>query len=191
MTSKVRQSAPAARPAPSPAGPRCALCSATIGARHRHLVDVREQSLVCGCPACHETRADDRFQPVPERYLEFPGEVLTEETWDDLRIPAGPAFLSMAADRLVACCPGPRGTTETALPATVWDRLVRRHPAFGTLRPGVEALLLRRSGGSFLVPIDACLELAGALRLSWRGYDGGAGAQHSLAMFFARVHARC
>ncbi|MEU4692490.1 DUF5947 family protein [Actinoplanes sp. NPDC023714] len=180
MTSKAmlrRSGRPATVP---PGGPRCALCGAAINPAHRHLLDVAQRSLVCGCPSCHDHPAGDRHEPVPDRYLEFPSDVLTQETWDDLRVPAGLAFISRTATvpggvslsggGLVVCGPAPGGATEEELPATVWERLVRRHPAFATLRPGVEALLLRRAG-CFLIPIDACYELAGLLRTSWRGYD--------------------
>ena len=50
------------------------------------------------------------------------------------------------------------------------------NPALGTLRPDVEALLVRHAGpdgtgarGSILVPIDRCYELVGALRLPGAG----------------------
>ncbi len=42
----------------------------------------------------------------------------------------------------------------------------------------------------FLVPIDACYELAGRLRQVWRGFDGGQDARAEIAGFFARVSAR-
>ncbi|MEU4558726.1 DUF5947 family protein [Actinoplanes sp. NPDC023936] len=172
------------------AGPRCGICSAVISSRHRHLLDESRRALLCGCPACHASPADDRIRPVPDRYLEFPGDVPAQETWDDLRAPAGLALVTRTAESLVVCGPAPGGAAESELPGTVWDRLVARHPAFATLSPGVEALLMRRAG-CFLVPIDACYELAGLLRTSWRGFDGGQGAQGSLTMFFARLRARC
>ena len=33
------------------------------------------------------------------------------------------------------------------------------------------------------MPIDACYELAGRMRLQWRGFDGGAEARASIADF--------
>ena len=42
----------------------------------------------------------------------------------------------------------------------------------------------------FLVPIDACYELAGRMRLLWRGFDGGAEARASIAEFLDGVRSR-
>ncbi|MEU8243601.1 DUF5947 family protein [Actinoplanes missouriensis] len=175
-----------------PDGPRCGICSVVISVRHRHLLDESRRALVCGCPGCHARPASDgRIRPVPDRYLEFPGEVAAQETWDDLRVPAGLAIVTRVGEGLVVCGPGPGGAVESVLPGAVWDRLVARHPAFAALSPGVEALVVRR-GGCFLVPVDACYELAALLRSSWRGFDGGQGvARGSLTMFFARLQARC
>jgi uncharacterized protein DUF5947 len=41
----------------------------------------------------------------------------------------------------------------------------------------------------FLVPIDTCYELAGRMRLYWRGFDGGEQARQSIAEFLDRVRA--
>jgi hypothetical protein len=62
--------------------------------------------------------------------------------------------------------------------------------------PDVEAVLVSRGPldqdgvDTFLVPIDACYELAGRMRLLWRGFDGGAEARQSVAEFLDRVRAR-
>jgi hypothetical protein len=42
----------------------------------------------------------------------------------------------------------------------------------------------------FLVPIDACYELAGRMRLLWRGFDGGSEARASIAEFIDGVRSR-
>ena len=42
----------------------------------------------------------------------------------------------------------------------------------------------------FLVPIDACYELAGRMRLLWRGFDGGSEARASIAEFLDAVRSR-
>ena len=42
----------------------------------------------------------------------------------------------------------------------------------------------------FIVPVDACYELAGRMRMLWRGFDGGAEARQSIAGFLDRVRAR-
>ena len=49
-----------------------------------------------------------------------------------------------------------------------------------------------RSAGAacFVVPIDRCYELVGALRRVWRGFDGGQEARALLDGFFADVATR-
>ena len=41
-----------------------------------------------------------------------------------------------------------------------------------------------------MVPIDACYELAGKMRLHWRGFDGGTEARAAIAEFLDNVRAR-
>ncbi|MBB2941033.1 hypothetical protein FB565_000737 [Actinoplanes lutulentus] len=166
--------------------PRCGVCATRTSTGGLHLVDLAQRSLVRGCADCHQNPGE--LRPVPDRYLELPGEVTAQETWDDLHVPAGLAFVWRADDRLLVCGPAPDRAVEHDLPVTVWERMIKRHPAFATLRPGVEALIIRRAG-AFLVPIDACYELAGLLRTSWRGFDGARDTRGSLTMFFAKLSA--
>ncbi|WP_433830342.1 DUF5947 family protein [Actinoplanes sp. CA-015351] len=165
-------------------GPRCGVCLTRTATGGRHLVDLSERSLVCGCADCHENPGG--LRPVPDRFLELPGEVVDRETWDELDVPAGLAFLWRTEERLLVSGPAPDRVVEHDLPVTVWERITGRHPAFAALRPGVEALIIRRAG-AFLVPIDACYELAGLLRTSWRGFDGAQATRGSLTMFFAKL----
>ena len=41
-----------------------------------------------------------------------------------------------------------------------------------------------------MVPIDACYELAGRMRLHWRGFDGGAEARQAIAELLDAVRSR-
>jgi hypothetical protein len=59
----------------------------------------------------------------------------------------------------------------------------------------VEALLVDRGddggpGSCHVVPIDACYQLVGQLRLSWTGFDGGPQARADIADFLATVQGR-
>ena len=57
----------------------------------------------------------------------------------------------------------------------------------------MEAILICRTDAGveyFLVPIDACYELAGRMRLYWRGFDGGTQAREAIAGFLAQVRSR-
>ena len=47
-----------------------------------------------------------------------------------------------------------------------------------------------RDGECFLVPVDACYELVGLVRLYWKGFDGGQEAHEQIDEFFARIRAR-
>jgi hypothetical protein len=74
----------------------------------------------------------------------------------------------------------------------------------GAAAPDVEAVLIYRGDAGdnaltsraeagvdcFLVPIDACYELAGRMRLLWRGFDGGSEARASITEFVDGVRSR-
>lgn len=172
------------------------MCATPLPDEHRHVVDLHRRALMCTCPACRllfaGEHADLRYRAVPDRYLAFPRAAFGEHAWDLLQIPVGLAFLfrNSTQDRMVACYPGPAGATESELPLTAWESLAARHPALRTMRPDVEALLVRRGAGCHLVPIDACYELAGVLRARWRGFDGGREAHRALEDFYTRLRAR-
>jgi hypothetical protein len=133
---------------------------------------------------------------VPDRVLSFPGLALTAEEWDALQIPVGVAFLSLSSTlgRVAAFYPGPAGATESLLELDTWEGVVAAHPELGTLRPDVEALLVRAGPDGdvecHLVPIDACYELVGRMRLLWSGFEGGARAAEALEAFFDDVRSR-
>jgi hypothetical protein len=42
----------------------------------------------------------------------------------------------------------------------------------------------------FLVPIDACYELVGTVRMFWKGFDGGTEARERIEAFFDRLRDR-
>jgi hypothetical protein len=123
--------------------------------------------------------------------------VLDARQWDELEIPVGLAFFfgNSVLGRTVAFYPGPAGATESELPLGAWERVLDAAPALRTMAPDVEALLVRMpdraaGGECFLVPIDRCYELVGALRRVWRGFDGGQEARALVDGFFADLAAR-
>lgn len=192
----------AERPPAPRAGERCEMCAEPITAEHRHVVNVESRQLMCVCRACHllfvDRQAELRYRSVPDRYLAFPGFTLTRREWDALEIPVGLAFFfrNSALDRTVAFYPGPAGATESELPLRQWNTILRRHPELDVLVPDIEALLIRISErGSaaatcLLLPIDACYEFVGRMRLLWRGFDGGQDVRRYLDEFFTTVSAR-
>ncbi len=186
------------------AGERCEMCSAPVSDEHQHVVDLHSRSLMCTCRPCYllftDQQAELRYRSVPDRYLMFPGFRLSQAEWDDLQIPVGLAFLftNTVQERVVAFYPGPAGATESELPLSAWERVLRDNPGLDTVLPDVEALLIR--GGHrqsdeegftcHVVPIDTCYELVGRMRMTWRGFDGGQEARAALDEFFAMVDAR-
>ncbi|MFI5798479.1 DUF5947 family protein [Streptomyces sp. NPDC051677] len=185
----------------APQPERCELCTVTVPADHRHLVDTEKRALVCACAACallmeQPGAAAGRFRTVPARYLTDPAHRLDESAWDTLQIPVGVAFLfrNAALDRLVALYPSPAGATESELEPAAWTEVLGGSRLAALLEPDVEALLLlRRADGHcecHLVPIDVCYELVGRMRLLWQGFDGGAEARAALDAFFTDVARR-
>jgi hypothetical protein len=184
------------------AGERCELCREPIGDEHSHLVDVEARNLMCACRGCYllftsSGAGGGHFRAVPDRYLAFEGFRLSSSQWDSLQIPVSVAFFFMnsALDRVAAFYPGPAGATESLLPLETWREVVAANPELSTLEPDVEAFLVRADrdlGGAecFIVPIDACYDLVGQLRLLWRGFDGGRAARDALDAFFDRIRSK-
>jgi hypothetical protein len=186
----------------APEQEKCELCATEIPAEHGHLADVDHASLICSCRACYLlfTQRDairGRFRAVPDRYLTDPDHPLTAAEWDELEIPVGLAFFlrSSRTGTVSGFYPSPAGATECRLDLAAWERLTAAHWLLAAAEPDVEAVLITRSGPehpvavveSFVVPVDACYELAGRMRLHWRGFDGGAEARQAISEFLDTV----
>jgi Family of unknown function (DUF5947) len=178
---------------------RCALCGTEVVPGHRHLVDTQDRSIVCACTACGLlfTRAGavgGRYQTVPDRVLHEPGRPLTDAEWAALAIPVGTAFffVNSALGRVVASYPSSAGVTECELDLTAWDEVASVHPLLRALKPDVEAIIVTgtQPRETYLVPIDVCYGLAGALRLNWHGFDGGAEVRQTMAAMVDDLHRR-
>ncbi|MGZ3496415.1 MAG: DUF5947 family protein [Vulcanimicrobiaceae bacterium] len=189
---------PVTRTAP---GERCELCAKPIDGVHSHLVDVKERRLICACRPCYylfkpQGAAQGRYKAVPDRYVELTEFTMDQGQWDDLQIPIALAFFffNSASNKMVAFYPGPAGATESMLSLRAWDQIVARYPRLGQLEPDVEAALIRRTregtNDCFIVPIDACYELVGLIRASWKGFDGGEDAHRNIDHFFASLRSR-
>jgi hypothetical protein len=186
--------------AASQAEEKCEFCAAEIPDEHGHVADLEQSSLMCACRACyllftHGQAGRGRYRSVPDRYAVDPGRPMTAAEWDMLDIPVGLAFFlrSSAANEVVGFYPSPAGATQCRLDLAAWDRLAADHPLLAALAPDVEAALICRTDHSvehFVVPVDVCYELAGRMRLYWRGFDGGEQARQSIAEFLDRVRSR-
>lgn len=189
--------------APEPAGERCEMCAERIAHAHQHVVNVADRQLMCVCRACYllftDSHAELRYRAVPDRYLSFPDFALDRLVWEALQIPVGVAFFFTNSElgRTVAFYPGPAGATESELDMDVWDTIRGADRRVDLLADDVEALLVRvpedcesPQPESYLVPIDACYEFVGRLRMLWRGFDGGQQARDFIAGFFDGLAAR-
>ncbi|WP_431676956.1 DUF5947 family protein [Kitasatospora sp. KL5] len=184
------------RPA-APRPERCTFCGAGLPPEHRHLADTSQRALACACTACamlfeQPGAAGGRYRGVPRRYLVDPGHGIDGADWEALQIPVSTVFFLRNAelDRLVALYPSPAGPAESELDPESWQAVLGRTRLAAMLEPDVEALLLRRAHGvttCHLVPVDACYELVGRMRLHWQGFDGGPAAHAELDGFFDRL----
>lgn len=190
----------ASAPAPSAEEEKCEMCSAVIPAEHGHVADLEKSSLLCACRSCYllftQSQAGrGRYRAVPDRYLTDPARPMSVGEWDELEIPVGLAFFlrSSQRDEVAGFYPSPAGATECRLDLAAWERLSVAHPLLSAIEPDVEAALISRTNDvieHFLVPIDQCYELAGRMRMYWKGFDGGTEARQSIAEFLGNVRAR-
>jgi Family of unknown function (DUF5947) len=192
----------ASRGAPQPVGERCEMCAEDIADEHQHVVNIEGRQLMCVCRGCYllftDTEAELRFRAIPDRYLAFPDFALDRRQWEALQIPVGLAFFfyNSALGRTVAFYPGPAGATESELDLQAWAEIRTADPRANTIADDTEALLVRvpddetASPRAYLVPIDACYEFVGRLRMMWRGFDGGQDVRNYVEEFFDHVNSR-
>jgi hypothetical protein len=165
------------------------------------VADLEQSSLMCACRACYLLFTQPgagraRYRSVPDRYLRDPDRTLSAAEWDELQIPVGLVFFLYRSEPGELGCfyPSPAGATECALDLPAWQRLAAGHPLLSQAEPDVEAVLISQDESAgieyFIVPVDACYELAGRMRMLWRGFDGGTEARQSIAEFLAGVRHR-
>jgi hypothetical protein len=141
-------------------------------------------------------RGSARYRSIPDRYLRDSSRPMSAMEWDELQIPVGLAFfLNSSARGLGGFYPSPAGATECTLDLAAWERLASAYPLLSAAEPDVEAVLLCRDSHAseaeyFIVPIDVCYELAGRMRMLWKGFDGGSEARASIEEFLAGVRKR-
>jgi hypothetical protein len=180
----------------------CERCGADIGESHHHFVDIVSRRLSCACRACwllspsHEARSS--LRAVPDRYIAGPQLRLNGAQWDALQIPVASMFFmfNSTIGRMIAFYPSPAGATESALSLGAWRDVEQSNPWVRTAAPDVEAILVRRHSDAcersdaFIVPIDACYDLVGRIRVRWSGFDGGDAVSDEIERFFDAVAAR-
>ena len=190
------------RTAPAAAGERCEMCAEDIADEHQHVVNLEGRQLMCVCRGCYllftDTEAELRFRAIPDRYLAFGDFALDRRAWEALQIPVGLAFFfhNSTLGRTVAFYPGPAGATESELDLQAWHDIRTADPRVDTIAADTEALLVRVPDAetdppqAYLVPIDACYEFVGRLRMMWRGFDGGQDVRNYIDGFFEQLDHR-
>lgn len=179
-------------------GERCEICAVALDDRHAHVVALDARTLRCACRACSllfMREGTGRFRTVPERYLVDTANRFVGADWDELEVPVTPVFFFTNSElgRVVACYPSPAGATECLLDLAAWQRLRQRYPLLAAHTPDVEAVYVARTGAAFdafLVPIDACYRLTGAVRQRWHGLDGGEAVRETLGEFVDELRRR-
>jgi len=178
----------------------CELCSEVIPSSHSHLLNLSSRTLVCACQACsllfsEQGAGAGKYTLVPRRYLALTDFQMADGQWDELLIPVNMAFIfrSTGAKPVMAYYPSPAGATESLLDLEGWQALVNSNPILHELAPDVEALLVNRVKDAreyYIVPIDACYQLVGLIRLSWRGLSGGTEVTEAIARFFQNIQTK-
>ncbi|MFG1929793.1 DUF5947 family protein [Mycobacterium sp. NPDC048908] len=192
----------ASRGSPQAAGERCEMCAEEIADEHQHVVNIEGRQLMCVCRGCYllftDTAAELRYRAIPDRYLAFGDFAMDRGAWESLQIPVGLAFFfyNSTLGRTVAFYPGPAGATESELELQAWNDIRAADPRVDSIAPDTEALLVRVPDDesacprAYLVPIDACYEFVGTLRMMWRGFDGGQDARQYIDEFFSHLDSR-
>jgi hypothetical protein len=180
-------------------GSACRRCGRALSEDHQHIADIDTRTLECACEACHAVAMASGDvsapRPVPRRYIRLPDAAVTEEQWDMLGIPVGIAFFfqNSSLGRSVVSYPSPAGATESLLSPDSRERVLHANPWMCGIMPDVEALLVRRTHEAhecFIVPIDACYELAGRIRRRWSGFGGGPEVRTEIESFFTMLRAK-
>jgi hypothetical protein len=185
------------RAAPPQKEEHCELCGTAVGEVHRHLVDLSRQALLCACDACailfaNQGAAQGKYMLVPRRHLALPDFQISDEQWDALMIPVNMVYIyySTPAGRAIAFYPGPAGATQSLLDLESWQELRQNNPILQTMETDVEALLINRTEKPhtcYIVPIDACYQLVGLIRLHWKGLHGGSEVWEAIRAYFADI----
>jgi Family of unknown function (DUF5947) len=153
------------------------------------------RKIVCSCDACTLTFVpvvEGRFKVIPRDARPLPDFQLADSDWENLALPINLAFFfyDSPSKKMTALYPSPAGATESLLPLTAWEAIVRQNPVLEKMEADVEALLVNRGAEAndyYIAPIDKCFELVGLIRMHWRGFSGGEEVWREIDKFFAQL----
>ena len=173
---------------------RCEFCGAGLALGHRHVLEKAARKVVCACDPCalRFENVIGRWKLIPRDTRRLENFQITDNLWDALSLPINLAFFfnDSAKQGATAMYPGPTGVTESLLSLESWRVLLAQNPVLAQMQDDVEALLVNRLGeirDNYLAPIDRCYELAGIIRLHWRGLSGGVTVWEQIKAFFERL----
>jgi hypothetical protein len=159
------------------------------------MLEMATRKIVCACDACTMTFVpvvQGRFKVIPRDARSLPNFQISDADWENFALPINLAFFfyDTPNKKMTALYPSPAGATESLLPLTAWETIVRQNPILRDLQPDVEALLVNRANDArdyYLAPIDKCFELVGVIRMNWRGFSGGEEVWRAIEKFFATL----
>jgi hypothetical protein len=176
------------------------LCNTVIPEDHRHLLELSRHEIICACQACsllftERGAAGGKYLLIPNRYLALTDFQMSDEQWESLAIPVNMVYIfrNTATKSMRAFYPSPAGAMESLLDLESWEELAVANPILNEMEPDVEALLINRVRNArehYIVPIDACYQLVGLIRVSWRGLSGGEEAWKAITDYFAGIKAK-
>lgn len=157
------------------------------------MLEMATRKIVCACDACTMTFVPvigGRFKVIPRDARRLTDFKISDADWENFALPINLAFFfhHTPNQKTVALYPSPAGATESLLPLSAWEALVRQNPSLTEMQADVEALLVNRVREAreyFIAPIDKCFELVGLIRLHWRGFSGGEEVWREIDRFFA------
>ena len=156
------------------------------------------RQVACSCDPCaflFQNAVGAKFKLIPRDARALPDFRLSDGEWESLALPIDMAFFfySTPQQKMTAMYPSPAGPTESLLPLTSWEALIRQNSALREMEPDVETLLVNRAGKRreyYIAPIDKCYELVGTIRMHWRGLSGGDEVWREIENFFAKLRAQ-
>lgn len=172
------------------------MCAAPVPSDHRHLLDERDDSLLCACRPCallfERTLPSDSREASQGHYRLVPAGRTRLPALDaePLNVPVGLAFFVAQDDgRVIAHYPSPLGTTESVVDHDAWASVELQSEKLVRMRPRVEALLVRTNtrperNEYWVLPVDECYRLVALIRQNWSGMSGGSALWRTIAEFF-------